>query len=128
MNLTSNMENYLETIYLLEKEHGHAHIKDIAGSIKIKMPSVTQALKKLKEDKLLIWEHYGPAALTKKGNLLAGQIFSRHKTISDFLCLVLGVDGALAEEDACKIEHIVSNETFKKLKLFMRGHKKSGVK
>ena len=122
------MENYLETIYLLEKEHGHAHIKDIAGSIKIKMPSVTQALKKLKEEKLLEWEHYGTASLTKKGSLLAEQIFSRHKTISDFLCLVLGVDEGSAEEDACKIEHIISPNTFKKMQIFMKDRKISGVK
>ena len=123
MPLSSNMENYLETIYLLEKEHGHAHIKDIAGSIKIKMPSVTQALKKLKEEKLLEWEHYGTASLTKKGSLLAEQILLRHKTIRDFLYLVLGTDEACAEKDACKIEHIISNSTFKKLKIFMRDRK-----
>ena len=118
------MENYLETIYLLEKEHGHAHIKDIADTIKIKMPSVTQALKKLKREKLLKLEHYGPVALTKKGSVLAGQIFSRHKTIKDFLYLVLGTDEASAEEDACKIEHIISACTFKKLQIFMKKRSK----
>ena len=122
------MENYLETIYLLEKEHGHAHIKDIAGSIKIKMPSVTQALKKLKEEKLLEWEHYEPAGLTKKGTVLAERIFFRHKTIRDFLDLVLGVDKDSAEEDACKIEHIISKKTFKKLQMFMKDKKRSGIK
>ena len=119
MNLSSSMENYLETIYLLEKEHGHAHIKDIAKAIKIRMPSVNQALKKLSEAKLLDSKHYGPVLLTEKGKALAEKILQRHKTISDFLCLVLGADRRTAEEDACRIEHILSRSTFEKLQSFM---------
>ncbi len=113
------MENYLETIYLVEKEHGHAHIKDIAQAIKISMPSVNQALKKLKKAKLLDSKRYGPVHLTEKGRSVAEKIFQRHKIISDFLCLVLGADRRTAEEDACRIEHILSLSTFEKLQSFM---------
>ncbi|MEA3493015.1 MAG: metal-dependent transcriptional regulator [Candidatus Margulisiibacteriota bacterium] len=118
--LTSHIEDYLEMIYLLEKEHGHAHVRDIAGKMKIKMPSVTEILRKLKGAKLVNYQKYEFVTLTRKGSLLAQSIYSRHKILYNFLRGVLGVDEDIAEEDACKIEHVVSPQTLSKLKKYTR--------
>ena len=113
--LTSNTENYLETIYLLEKEHGHAHVRDIAKGLRVKMPSVTEALGKLKGAKLVNYQKYGFITLTRKGIRLAQSVNRRHITLYKFLRNILGVDKFTAEEDACKIEHVINPKTLVKL-------------
>jgi len=113
--ITSHTENYLEAIFLLEKEHGHAHVKDIAKKLRIKMPSATQALGKLRQKRLINYRKYGFVTLTRKGSRLAQNVYKRHRVLYDFLCRVLGVDETVAEADACRIEHAISAETFKKI-------------
>jgi len=114
--LSSNMENYLEMVLLLQKKHGHAHTKDIAQELKIKMPSVTEALGKLKKKKLVDYEPYGTVQLTKKGSAIAAEVYQRHQVIYSFLRDVLEVNEKIAQEDACKIEHVINKETFNKLR------------
>jgi len=121
--LTTHIENYLEIIYLLEKEHEHAHVRDIAERMKIKMPSVTEILRKLKEAKLIKYRKYGFVTLTRKGSRLAQNIYKRHKILYKFLHNILGVDGETAEEDACKIEHLINLKTLNKLRKFMESYK-----
>lgn len=122
--LSSNMENYLETISWLEEKHGHAHIKDIAKQIGVSMPSVSEALAKLKRSKFVVYKRYGPVILTQKGKTVAKEVFRRHRIIFEFLSNILRVNKEIAEEDACKIEHVINSETFKKLVKFVDAYKK----
>ncbi len=109
------MENYLEVILLLQKKHGHAHIKDIAEKIEIKMPSVTEALRKLKKSDLVNYKRYSGVTLTTKGRKKAKKVLNRHKIIFKFLHRVLKVDAKTAEQDACQIEHVISKQSIQKL-------------
>jgi DtxR family transcriptional regulator, Mn-dependent transcriptional regulator len=110
------MENYLEIVLLLQEKHGHAHTKDIADELKIKMPSVTEALGKLKDKKLINYQPYGTVQLTKKGTGIAQTVYQRHQVIYCFLRDVLGVNEKIAQEDACQIEHVINKQTFNKLR------------
>ena len=113
------MENYLEVIFLLQQKHGHAHIRDIADKMKITMPSVTEALGKLKTDKLISHKRYGTVLLTAKGITLAKEVLSSHQILYKFLRQILKIDADTAENDACKIEHVISPKTLKKLITFV---------
>ena len=117
--LTPNMENYLETVFVLQREHGHAHVRDIAKTMRIKMPSVTEALRKLKRANLINYERYSSVTLTPRGKSIAQKVIKRHQVLYKFLHEILGVDKSVAEEDACKIEHATSRQTLKKLKQFV---------
>lgn len=118
--LTPHTEDYLEIIYLLEKEHGHAHVRDIAKRLKIKMPSVTEAIGKLKKERLANYQKYGFINLTPKGSRLAQSVYKRHRILYRFLHDILGVEADTAEEDACKIEHVISRKTLKALEAFIK--------
>lgn len=113
--LTPNMENYLETVFVLQREHGHAHVKDIAKTIRIKMPSVTEALRKLKKSNLVNYDRYSSVTLTQKGKGIAQKVMRRHQVLCKFLHEILGIDKKIAEEDACKIEHVISRQTLNKI-------------
>jgi DtxR family transcriptional regulator, Mn-dependent transcriptional regulator len=117
--LSSHMENYLEVILSLEEKHGHAHIKDIARKIEIKMPSVTEAIAKLKSRGLVNYNKYGTVTLKRKGREIAINIFRRHTVLYEFLRKTLKIDAKTAEEDACKIEHVISSTTFNKINKFI---------
>jgi DtxR family Mn-dependent transcriptional regulator len=117
--VTPHIENYLETIYLLGKEHGHAHVKDVARRLRVKMPSVTEAVRKLREARLVNYQKYGFVTLSQKGTRLAQSVYRRHKVLYEFLRKVLGVDKVIAEEEACKIEHVISSITLRKLSKFI---------
>jgi DtxR family transcriptional regulator, Mn-dependent transcriptional regulator len=119
MSLSENKENYLEIIYLLEKEHGHAHVRDIAEKIKIRMPSVTEIVRKLKAAGLVNYEKYGPVTLTPKGKKIAQTIINKHRTLYEFLTKVLKISSKTAEKDACAIEHHLSDETFVAIKEYI---------
>ena len=116
---TSHMEDYLERILTLEKVHGHAHVKEIAKKMKIKMPSVTEALRKLKKAGMVSYERYSTVTLTKKGKAMAKDVFQRHKVLYKFLHGILGVEKGIAEEDACRMEHVINPKTFRKLIKFI---------
>ncbi|MFH1347942.1 MAG: metal-dependent transcriptional regulator [Candidatus Margulisiibacteriota bacterium] len=118
--LTPNMENYLETIFVLQKEHGHAHVKDIAKTIKIKMPSVTEALRKLKKSNLVNYDRYSSVSLTPRGKSIAQKVIKRHRVLYKFLHGVLKIESGIAEEDACRIEHVISRQTLKKLEKLVK--------
>lgn len=113
------MENYLEAIFVLQREHGHAHVRDIAKTISIKMPSVTEALRKLKRSNFVNYERYSSVSLTQKGKSLAQRVMKRHQVLYQFLHNVLKVDNEIAQEDACRIEHVISRQALKKLEKFI---------
>ena len=119
MNMVKNSESlemYLETMYRLESEVGKIRCVDIANSLHVSKPSVNKAVNVLKEQGYLTQEVYGNIYLTDEGRKIGEAIFSRHKVIMRYLIEVLGVSEENAEEDACKMEHILSEETFNKMK------------
>jgi DtxR family Mn-dependent transcriptional regulator len=118
--LTANMEDYLEAIMALEEEQKVARVRDIARRLKVKMPSVTGAVKNLAEKGLVSYERYSFVTLTPKGRLIAAEISRRHRIIYAFLTKILGVGSETAAQDACRIEHAVSPETVTRLTAFMQ--------
>jgi Mn-dependent DtxR family transcriptional regulator len=113
--LTSpKMEDYLEVIYELLKEKGYVKSKDISRVLNVKASTVTIMLKTLAEKKLINYEKYGGITLTEKGVKKAEEISRKHKIIIDFL-LLLGIDEKQANLEAEGIEHIISDETLRKI-------------
>ena len=104
----------------MEQKHGHAHVRDIAKALKIKMPSVSQALRKLKKAGLVYYSRYCSVTLTTKGRALGQKVSQRHRVIFKFLHDVLKVDTKIAEQDACRIEHVISQKTLTKLQTYLQ--------
>ena len=109
--LSSNMEDYLETIFNLEKANRVARVKDIAASLKVKMPSVTGAVKILKKKNLINYEKNSFICLTKKGFKIAEMIVNKHRTLARFLETILIIPSERAQDMACKMEHAVDFDT-----------------
>ena len=120
IKLTGSMEDYLEAISIAAAKDGAARVTDIKTLLNVKTPSVSGALGVLSKAGLIEHERYGRVSLTKAGAAMAKEIKKKHAVISSFLRDILGVSPAAADIDACKIEHVVSRETFKKLTAFMR--------
>lgn len=117
--MSETLERYIETIHELEEKGRKVRTKDIARDLKVKEPSVTEMLRKLKEKDLVEYEPYQGASLTQKGKDLAKKLMKKHATFAEFLKMI-GVDGEIAEEDACRIEHVVNPETVGKLRKFLK--------
>ncbi len=113
--LTASMEDYLEIIYLLVKKNKLARAKDIATHLGVKKPSVTGALRVLSDKGLVRYTPYGYIDLTAEGEKQASKIFRRHEILRNFFENVLQIKSELAEEDACKIEHSISDATLERL-------------
>jgi DtxR family Mn-dependent transcriptional regulator len=122
--MTQSLEDYLEMVSFLSDE-GEVRVTDIAARLKVSKPSVLTALKSLEEQGLLEHERYRTVSLTAKGTLQATEIRERHYFLTAFLQDVLGVNAETAEEDACKMEHILSDETLKKMKILAKAKKKT---
>lgn len=114
-NLTSVMEDYLETIFNLEKDKRVVRVKDIAGKLGVKMPSVTSMLKSLSDRGLVNYEKYEYVFLTEEGNAIGREMNRRHEILFRFLTKILNIDPSNASEEACKMEHVLSPETMEKL-------------
>lgn len=115
INLSESMEDYLEAIFNLIKENGSARVTDIANHLEIAASSVNQALKKLNQEGLISQEKYGPIKLTDSGLQAAEKIRCRHQILSIFLNKTLGVSREIADQDACSMEHALSEESFIKM-------------
>ena len=113
-------ENYLETILILKEKQGLVRSIDIARALNFSKPSVSRAMGILRENGYIVMEPGGEIELTEKGQKKADGIYERHKLLTEFLHRVSGVDPRVAEEDACKMEHIISDETFQGIKEFMK--------
>lgn len=113
--LSTSLEDYLETIFILNKERGEIRITDIANAMEISKPSVNKAVANLKDQGFLTHQKYGEIKLTKEGKALAKSIYFKHNTLVNFLTKKLGINKEIAENDACKIEHVISPETLEKL-------------
>ncbi len=115
--LTTNesAENYLETILILSQKLPVVRAVDISNELGYKKSSVSVAMKNLRESKHISVSDAGFITLTESGRQIAEMIYERHSFISTWL-MELGVDEAVATADACKIEHVISNESFQAIK------------
>lgn len=122
MLLGESLEDYLECIVMLSESSHDAKVRsvDIAKKLSVSKPSVNKAMNILKEKGLIHQEAYSDIELTDAGKEMADMIFNRHKTLRSFLENILNVSCENAEKDACKIEHIISEETFKKISEFKK--------
>ena len=111
MALQESGEMYLETIYVLNQETGFVRSVDIATALGFSKPSVSNAIKKLKADDYVQMEEKGRIVLTEKGLAVAEQTYEKHCVISGLL-MHIGVSEEIALEDACRMEHCISEETF----------------
>jgi DtxR family Mn-dependent transcriptional regulator len=109
------MEDYLEMVSFLADE-GPVRVTDIATRLGFTKPSVHAALKALEERGLIEHRRYSPVTLTEAGQVLALEIRERHKLIKNFLVNTLGVNAETAEKDACKMEHVLSEETLARMR------------
>lgn len=117
--LTSNMEDYLEAIYVLDGEDSPVRVKAISDKLGVKKSSVNNAVKVLSGKGLVRHEKYGTVMLTAPGEKLSRKIKRRHDMLVRFLSEILGVDEVSAAEDACKVEHVISPDTSEKLTKFL---------
>jgi DtxR family Mn-dependent transcriptional regulator len=117
--LSTSLEDYLEAIYVLEQKARVVRVKDISKMLEVSMPSVHQALHILMESGLVNHEHYGDVELTAKGRNAGREIYNRHTMLTKFFDEVLGVPREIAEGDACRIEHNISQETLDRLVAFI---------
>lgn len=115
-------ENYLEAIVKLTQEHGHVRSIDLANFFDISRASVSNAVKKMEEENYVLMAKDGSLTLTPSGRNLGESIYDRHLTLRKFL-LFIGVDEKTADEDACRIEHAISEETFSHLKDYLKENK-----
>lgn len=123
MTNTESMEMYLETIYILEEDHGHAHSVEIAKRLGVSKPSVTKAMKALVDKGLILKESYGTITLTEEGKKISERVYSSHKYITKYLEHSLGLSPEIAVRNACKIEHVVSEEMYEAIKKYLDKNK-----
>ncbi len=122
MPLNPSAEMYLETIHLLHKKKASVRSIDIAEQMNFSKPSVSRAVANLKKDGYITVDSNGYISLTEKGLALSQTIYERHTVLTKIFTL-LGVDEKIASEDACKIEHVISDETFQALKKHLEENK-----
>ena len=113
-------EDYIETIYLLKKRNGSVRSVDVAQELGFSRPSVSRAVSLLKENGYISMTQDGFLELTKEGEQKAESVYDRHTNLTSFLILTAGVDEKTAETDACRIEHIISQDTFLGIKKYLR--------
>jgi len=112
-------EDYLEKIQMLNERLGYARSADIAAELNVSRPSVSIALKKLREDGFVVMDESGRITLTEAGQQVADRIYGRHKAIAALLRKI-GVCEETASADACRMEHVISDETFAAIRAFIR--------
>lgn len=117
-------EDYLETILILKNQNGTVRSIEIAEKLGYSKPSVSRAMANLKKLELIEMDSKGLITFTEKGLETATKIYERHQTIMNFLITVLDVSEEIAEDDGCKIEHILHESTIEKMKSFTENYKK----
>ena len=128
MNLSSNMEDYLEAIFEIARETPAVRVRDVARKLEVTMPSVNGALKNLEAAGFIRHQKYEYIELTEAGSSAASRISSRHRTIVVFLRELIGVDAETAGKEACRMEHVLSAETMEKLTEYIEAHSNDGVR
>lgn len=115
MKIQESAENYLETILVISHRKGMVRSIDIVNELEFSKPSVSVAMKNLRENGYIEMDKDGYIMLLDKGREIAEKIYERHTTLSKYL-VALGVDPVVAAEDACRIEHVISAESFEAIK------------
>ena len=119
MKIQESAENYLETILVLKEEKGAVRSIDIARKMDFSKPSISRAIGILKSAGYVQVGEGGNILLTEAGQQKAEAVYERHRLISRYLVLTLGVPAEIADADACRIEHIISQESFDQIKAFV---------
>lgn len=120
MKIQESGENYLETILILEMEKGNVRSVDVANRLEFSKASISRAMGILREAGYLTIDDAGNLLLTETGRKKANQIYERHKLITRFFVEALEVSEETAEKDACRIEHVISDETFEQMRLWLQ--------
>ena len=118
LRLSESLEDYLEAISELIAIEGHAHTKEIAEKLNVKMPSVTAALRQLDKMGCIVYNTHYPVQLTPAGKEIADQVVRRHRILKKFFGEILGLNPEKASETACRLEHAVDEETIERFILF----------
>ena len=113
--LTSSMEDYLETVHILQKKYGNVRNIDISLHLGVTKPSVSRAVKELSKMGYLIKQADGTLSLTETGLTIASQVYEKHQFFTQQL-LKVGVPEDIATRDACRLEHVISETSYRKLK------------
>ena len=111
MKIQESAENYLETILVLQNRNHHVRSIDIVNEMGFSKPSVSVAMRNLRENGYIHMDQDGSITLLDKGREIAEKIYERHTLLTKWL-VALGVDPEIATEDACRLEHVLSNESF----------------
>ncbi|MBE5883725.1 MAG: metal-dependent transcriptional regulator [Lachnospiraceae bacterium] len=119
MQIHESAENYLETILILRKRNGQVRSIDIATELSVSKPSVSVAMKNLRTNGYIDVDKDGYITLLDTGKKIAEKMYERHTFLTQWLT-TLGVSPDTAAEDACKIEHVISEETFHALKKYVK--------
>lgn len=122
MKIQESAENYLETIYMLRQRKGVVRSIDIVNELSFSKPSVSVAMKNLRENGYVNMDPDGFITLCPKGQEIAERMYERHVFLSNWL-VELGVDPDVAVEDACRMEHVISQESFDKIRAQVSGGK-----
>jgi len=122
MELTRALQDYLKAIYILQvlEKKKIVRIRDIANFLSVKMPSVTDAMKKLSSAGLIVYNKRNYIELSPVGEEIAKELYKKWEVIYLFLKNILGVSKNTAQRDACKIEHIISKETYDAIKKHLK--------
>lgn len=121
MKLQESAENYLEAILVLHKKNGQVRSIDVAHYMGFSKPSISRAVGLLRDNGYVAIDQNGLLSLTESGLQVASAIYERHTVLTGWL-VSIGVDPETAAEDACRIEHVISPESFEKLKIHLRAH------
>lgn len=124
MRIQESGENYLETILILQNKKGSVRSIDIANELDYTKASISRAMSILKKAGYIIMEEGGNIRLTESGNLRATQIYERHRLITEYLVSALQINEETAVMDACRIEHVISEESFHKIKSWVESNRK----
>ena len=116
MAMHESGENYLETILMLQNKNGSVRSIDIANELEYTKPSISRAMGILRKNGYITMDDSGQILLTELGRKKAEEIYERHLLITKFLMETLGIERQLADKDACRIEHVISQETFERIK------------
>lgn len=115
--LSHRLEDYIEAVLILVRQHGVARVRDIAAATNVSKSTVTAALKQLTQEGLVKHAPYEFVTLTPRGRKVAKQILQKHNLLTSFLVNVLGIDRPRAEENACRIEHVIDDKVLGRLDL-----------
>ena len=116
--LTESLEDYLEAIAELIAVEGHAHAKEIAAKLNVKMPSVTGALRQLEKMGCIVYNTHYPVQLTEKGREIAEDVIHHHGVLKKFFSEILGLPLEKASDTACRLEHLIDCDTISRFVLF----------